>query len=245
MSHCSACGKPFPNDYGRLKKHIKNSPPCYKKWRDELETLLASVSRPPHTSAGSALDDAPPEDVAHIPMAVDEPEGLVPPHFSNMSETSTADIFSPPSSDRARPQEPASRVTASGPPRQRHVLPFPRPAGVKIRRHATSFERIRKAEEERFGGNPWWPFKDREEYELARWLVRHVGQNSADEFLKLSVVRCVSCIFVNVNLTSSSRSRSAPTCHIRIGRPYTERSTRCAQRQHHGTRRSFRSPVTV
>ena len=35
----------------------------------------------------------------------------------------------------------------------------------------------------------WAPFKDEEEWELFRWLIKHVGQNRIDEFLKLSIVR--------------------------------------------------------
>ncbi|KAH9913718.1 uncharacterized protein B0H18DRAFT_887808 [Fomitopsis serialis] len=33
----------------------------------------------------------------------------------------------------------------------------------------------------------WAPFKDEEEWELFRWLIKHVGQNRIDEFLKLSI----------------------------------------------------------
>ena len=35
---------------------------------------------------------------------------------------------------------------------------------------------------------PWAPFEDLEEWELARWIATHVGQNAANELLKLPIV---------------------------------------------------------
>ncbi|KAJ7801547.1 hypothetical protein B0H14DRAFT_2248060, partial [Mycena olivaceomarginata] len=32
------------------------------------------------------------------------------------------------------------------------------------------------------------PFKDKAEWELAKWLIKHIGHTAADEFLKLSIV---------------------------------------------------------
>ncbi|KAH9910982.1 uncharacterized protein B0H18DRAFT_836648, partial [Fomitopsis serialis] len=36
----------------------------------------------------------------------------------------------------------------------------------------------------------WALFKDEEEWELFWWLIKHVGQNRIDEFLKLSIQDC-------------------------------------------------------
>ncbi|KAI0262751.1 hypothetical protein BC834DRAFT_925131 [Gloeopeniophorella convolvens] len=39
------------------------------------------------------------------------------------------------------------------------------------------------------GEEPWAPFKSEDEWELARWLTRSVGQGKADEFSKLKIVQ--------------------------------------------------------
>ena len=38
------------------------------------------------------------------------------------------------------------------------------------------------------GENTWAPFDNHEEWELAQWLIRNVGQKSIDEYLKLPIV---------------------------------------------------------
>ncbi|KIK10845.1 hypothetical protein PISMIDRAFT_44635, partial [Pisolithus microcarpus 441] len=35
----------------------------------------------------------------------------------------------------------------------------------------------------------WAPFRDEEEWELARFLMKNIGQNKTDEFLKLGMVK--------------------------------------------------------
>ncbi|KZT18788.1 hypothetical protein NEOLEDRAFT_1079352 [Neolentinus lepideus HHB14362 ss-1] len=52
----------------------------------------------------------------------------------------------------------------------------------------TRFERILREQQER-GAGVFDPFKDEEEWQLARWLVTHVGQTATDSFLKLPIIR--------------------------------------------------------
>lgn len=70
----------------------------------------------------------------------------------------------------------------------RYVNEFPDLAGVAKAEANTKFERIRK-EQEQEGVEPWAPFVDEDEWELARWLAQNVGQKQADNFLKLPMVR--------------------------------------------------------
>jgi hypothetical protein len=49
------------------------------------------------------------------------------------------------------------------------------------------FEEIRDNEVLK-GAEVLGPFKDEAEWELAKWLIKHVGHTAADEFLKLSIV---------------------------------------------------------
>ena len=38
------------------------------------------------------------------------------------------------------------------------------------------------------GGEVWGPFRDEDEWQLAKWLIKNVGHNQTEEFLKLSAV---------------------------------------------------------
>lgn len=49
------------------------------------------------------------------------------------------------------------------------------------------FEEIRD-EEILKGAEVLGPFADEAEWELAKWLIKHVGHTAADEFLKLAIV---------------------------------------------------------
>ncbi|TFK53193.1 hypothetical protein OE88DRAFT_1627519 [Heliocybe sulcata] len=73
-------------------------------------------------------------------------------------------------------------------PGSRFVEPFPGAAGDVLRQEKTKFNIIREVQEHE-GEIDWSPFEDKEEWELASWLVQNVGQNQMDEFLKLPITR--------------------------------------------------------
>lgn len=60
---------------------------------------------------------------------------------------------------------------------------YPGVAGSTHYQENIRFE-IWKGEEE----HEWGPFKNQEEWDLARWLAKHVGQGAIDKFLKLEFV---------------------------------------------------------
>ena len=76
------------------------------------------------------------------------------------------------------------------PPRDgRWAETFPTPAGTIKGRGLPSFERHRRTQEAE-GDLPWAPFESKDDWELARWLVKSgVSQNKMNEFLKLGMVR--------------------------------------------------------
>ncbi|KAF8233248.1 hypothetical protein L208DRAFT_1267596, partial [Tricholoma matsutake] len=43
-------------------------------------------------------------------------------------------------------------------------------------------------EQAALGENTWAPFASQEEWDLSQWLMKNVGQNSIDEYLKLPIV---------------------------------------------------------
>ncbi|KAK6988497.1 hypothetical protein R3P38DRAFT_3332030 [Favolaschia claudopus] len=65
------------------------------------------------------------------------------------------------------------------------VRPAGQEVGLTVRK--TVFETIRD-EEILKGAEVLGPFKDEAEWELAKWLIKHVGDTAAEEFLKLSIV---------------------------------------------------------
>ncbi|KAG2750205.1 hypothetical protein P692DRAFT_20873162 [Suillus brevipes Sb2] len=58
--------------------------------------------------------------------------------------------------------------------------------GWALREGETEFERYRKYKEG-MGEDEWAPFCDEEEWGLAEWLVKSLGQTRTDEFLKLPI----------------------------------------------------------
>ncbi|KDQ62841.1 hypothetical protein JAAARDRAFT_104347, partial [Jaapia argillacea MUCL 33604] len=60
----------------------------------------------------------------------------------------------------------------------------------------TKFEKVHEQQE--YLGSPWGPFEDQEEWELAQWLVRNVGHNQTDKFLKLLIVNLFSPLLLSV-----------------------------------------------
>jgi len=65
------------------------------------------------------------------------------------------------------------------------------PAGVAqiLRRSQTTFEALKEVQSNAgLGDNPWAPFKDEEEWELALFLIKEVSQTGANKYLKLKIV---------------------------------------------------------
>ncbi|KAF8798866.1 hypothetical protein BYT27DRAFT_7032834, partial [Phlegmacium glaucopus] len=69
----------------------------------------------------------------------------------------------------------------------RYIEPYPHPVAHPLRRGQTKFE-ILKEKQEAANEPPWAPFESREEWELASWLMKNVGQKSTDEYLKLPII---------------------------------------------------------
>ena len=59
--------------------------------------------------------------------------------------------------------------------------------GIQLQPAQSYFETVQE-EQKKTGDNPWAPFTDEEEWELAHWLITNVGQNATDKYLKLPIV---------------------------------------------------------
>jgi hypothetical protein len=92
------------------------------------------------------------------------------------------------------PSEKNSRAAWSSPaewPWFAEAYPGATSVPISSVKEKTSFELIRDAEDH---SRPWGKhFKSEEEWQLAKWLLRNVGQNQMDKFLKLLTVRSHKC----------------------------------------------------
>ena len=70
---------------------------------------------------------------------------------------------------------------------ERWIEDFPQPVGVPIRPAKSYFETVRDNQKQH-GEEPWAPFQDIEEWELAQFLMLNLGQNAMDKYLKLPIV---------------------------------------------------------
>ncbi|KAG6810014.1 hypothetical protein H0H92_013700 [Tricholoma furcatifolium] len=61
---------------------------------------------------------------------------------------------------------------------------YPELAGQWIRQEKTRFEMLR----DQLVSSFWEPFESEEEWELAMWLLKNVGQKSTEEFIRLPII---------------------------------------------------------
>lgn len=191
-SSCRFCGKPFKNETS-VRKHQELAVSCRKELEGHLrsygsrsrkETLRAQDTRDLHNDNHEATD-------GHEFHHQQEPgDGMLRSHTGTMDHgVGRGDG----DHRRARVDEAEDEGDPPPPVQLRFVESFPdagKPISDKKRR--TDFEKMRDERmnvEGADGSNPLWdPFLDEEEWNLAEWLIKGVGQNKIDEFLKLPIV---------------------------------------------------------
>lgn len=183
---CKFCGKELSNIVG-LKNHQNLSRNC----RQQLEELLRSFSFDPGETR--------PRNRANQGQHEAINENLAKPFHSEHDLPSQYNIESGNIEEGAVNVDKRARVedAPDEDDSTRHIEPCPGSlgAGVPIGRKKmkTDFEDMRDERLAHGGDDPIWnPFIDREEWDLATWLVRSVGQNSTEEFLKLPIVSSIS-----------------------------------------------------
>ncbi|KAG6821782.1 hypothetical protein H0H92_000911, partial [Tricholoma furcatifolium] len=101
------------------------------------------------------------------------------------------------SSQRAYVEEVEDEGEPTDPhPYERYIHKYPRPADES---------------QEKEGKECWAPFAGEEEWELATWLMKHVGQKSTDEYLKLPIVRNAGNLSFQNNYTFLQKVDALPT----------------------------------
>ena len=176
---CNFCGKADIPTQAGLKVHIQLSKAgCREAMGRQMNRSLSpenEIRQIParqdksFNSGDIPIDDIPP--FVPSPRNTDSPE----PEPTGVEHQSK----------RARVEEVEDEETYL-----RYVKEFPTTA-EEFGDGKTAFEQI--FEEQRAKGeSPWAPFADKDEWELARWLVKNVNQRAAEEFLKMPGVSVVN-----------------------------------------------------
>ena len=89
-------------------------------------------------------------------------------------------------------------------------------AGKAFKEGQSQFSQWREAQH-KAGHEPWAPFDDLEEWDLAQWLLLNAGQNATDKFLKLPIVsRSSYSSAAGDELTIRCRFATEETLHSKI-----------------------------
>jgi len=178
-----------------IKRHIAQSPACRDQWTKLLDRLKFTVSDNADDQAPEKVnDDAPDysydwrdalEGIDGADDLLDVPDGHLVHQTHVDTDPGPPDLSELPSK-RARVEEDKShspRWPSSG----RFAEQYAGVAATILDKKKTVFESLEAAELEE-GGNKWAPFRDEDKWELARFLMKNLGQTKIDELLKLSHV---------------------------------------------------------
>lgn len=217
---CDWCGRRFPTKSAR-SQHVQRTPGCLRKREEAFQKLTSCPIRGRHRTT-VADSDLPLATLEHEAVSADgmEKENEPPELEYQCSPSSTSPIQSFPSSSyhthsslgeptpglnnvdtNAEPPSRQARVDDVLDDRdQRFAEPFPahKYAGATFGNTRTSFDAIRD-DQVLHGAEILGPFQNDEEWALAKWLIKNVGHNAAEEFLKLAVV---STGFVSMDVDS-------------------------------------------
>lgn len=206
---CEWCGRDFPTNAAR-SQHIRKSQSCTKKrlrafqklTRQTAYTASSRVSQPNSTDPSQHHlqneDHLPFSSASHEENLCSLQQNIPGPHFGQ------PDTFLRPSTTFDSPNDTPDLLDSNAvPPSQsarvedvqdsdesrRFIESYPmqQAAGAPFGTSRTSFESIRD-DQILHGAEILGPFKNDQEWELAKWLIKNVGHNAAEEFLKLAVV---------------------------------------------------------
>lgn len=198
VHYCGFCHHRVPTVEG-IRKHYARSKDCDKQFKAQIQHTIVSVF-------DDEINDIPLMPSAPQPSSIEtEPGSDSDSDSGNVLHDSSefpmpGDDFIPHPRQRSRPESPSDlsdnnqskRVRVEevededAPSPGRFPVEYPRSAGEGLRVDQTVFEK-EKEQQDMQGGNPWAPFDSKEEWELASWLITHVGQSKTDDFLKLPI----------------------------------------------------------
>ncbi|KAJ6572677.1 hypothetical protein B0H10DRAFT_2444294 [Mycena sp. CBHHK59/15] len=187
MAVCDFCRGHFTS-YENVQRHQKQAPNCKREVRKKYSSVLdrlrqERLEKQREKAAGIAEPTQSP-----LPHAEPQPlgdEGSVGVGCESIGGDDAGNVSGSNDDDSVTPP-----AATTGPPsgeRKYWTRPNTAPAGATYGKGQTTFEKIHD-EEILKGAEVLGPFKEEDEWELAKWLIKHVGHTAADEFLKLRII---------------------------------------------------------
>lgn len=172
-SCCKYCHKELHSD-SAMKRHIAATFQCKQSWEKEIWDLASNSTGFPKSSTTHQEVNNPGVDYpdtwddlhAFAPELSPEPRGHV---------------------EDGDDEESLPLREISDTKNRRFVREYPRPVGIPVGQGKTKFQQLNESQIEE-GQSIYAPFTNDEEWGLAQWLSRRVGQKATDEYLKLSIV---------------------------------------------------------
>ncbi|KAJ7133844.1 hypothetical protein C8R46DRAFT_1326370 [Mycena filopes] len=185
MAICAFCQGTFAST-ALVRRHQLQNAICKERFTARVGANpqnLTSRHRRARRALELAGEEAP---AADLPSAEELAAILDEIPFENQEEPPEDPVEPEPDQDAALPAEPPLARAGPRPQWFRPVDPK-LGAGATYRTAKTTFELIEDAEILK-GGTVLGPFRDDDEWQLAKWLIKHVGHTATDEFLKLSII---------------------------------------------------------
>ncbi|GBE90182.1 hypothetical protein SCP_1900310 [Sparassis crispa] len=192
LHHCNFCFRELPT-LGGLKRHISSRRECHRKWEDTIAKKTETVS----------IFDTEEQEEETYHMLPEEPvmASLVDGPPGNCNSTFDSYIPAPvwePSPDKEETEESnaraSKRVRVEDVPDEDDISAGHfytnyscHPVATVQAQGKTVFERQHE-EARAMQTSEYAPFSDEEEWQLAEWLMKHLGQNRIDEYLDLPIV---------------------------------------------------------
>lgn len=194
---CEFCERFTTPDRKALRLHQTKAASCQKK-RDAHLRLLRSQFSSQNISYDTSNNETPtfipspppmaPEVDEMITNVVDELPTLPPIQSAAVSIDVGPDEAISADADARQPRI-EDVVDEDDPSYYLDEFPLEQEAGAAFGEGRTSFHKIRD-DQVLNGAEILGPFRDNDEWELAKWLIKNVGHNQADAFLKLPIVSC-------------------------------------------------------
>jgi hypothetical protein len=244
MPVCEFCNSTFPNN-DRLNKHQAHAKRCHERLEERLLHQLSDHSDiRPYILALEAIDADADGAMGEggVDHVNDESHGVnmelydgseheavddFTPQFGASNESEANSDTTPPPQKRAKVMMEEVQDAEEG--GGHHVLyeeKYPHPAGEPIQeeRKPTQFDTMKN---ERQDKTPWYPFKSKGEWALAKWLVESgVTGARIDSFLKLEKVR-IRLITSQPDADTTYRSRESSSFNLRTERNFSSSSIPC------------------
>ena len=193
-NRCGFCHQIIPTING-MKRHCARKVACRKLFLEQNAKSAFTVwdeetqgnVQPPFPSAQDGPPDLPTDDETFEIGAQEAGDQFFPSLARSPSPEEASEHQS------KRPRVTIEEIEDEDAPHiQRYTYEYPREVATALRSGQTRFECMREQQEAE-GLDDFAPFASEDEWGMAEWLMKNVGQNKTEEFLKLPMVSTVYC----------------------------------------------------